>query len=85
MHGWQGFGYGSSMGIWGWVGPLAMIAFWGLIIVGAVVLIRYLLVKTRESTTGNGARRDALEILKERYARGEIHKEEFEQKKLELQ
>ncbi len=85
MHGWYTFGQGSSMGILGWIGPLAMIAFWGIVIVGAIVLIRYLLVKTRESSPGASSRPDAIDILKERYARGELTREEFEAKKLDIQ
>ncbi len=52
--------------------------FWILIIVGLVLLIKYL-------WEGGGAKRteeSALEILKKRYARGEISKEEFEERKV---
>ena len=82
MHGW--YGYGSQMGAWGWVGPAAMILFWILLIVGLAVLIRFLVVKTRSGSSIGGSRRKALEILEERYARGEIDKPEFEQKKHDL-
>ncbi|MFA4936656.1 MAG: SHOCT domain-containing protein [Candidatus Methanoperedens sp.] len=65
--------YGYGMGIIGLI-------FWILVIIGIVLLIKYL-------WRGGGARRDqesALEILKKKYARGEISKEEFEEKKKEL-
>ncbi len=54
--------------------------FWILVIIGLVLLIKYL-------WEGGGARREpesALEILKKKYARGEISKEEFEEKKKDL-
>ncbi len=81
MHGW----YGSQMGAWHWIGGIAMVLFWGLIVVGLVVLIRFLLAKTRAEESGSSSRRDALDILKERYATGEIDKQEFEQRKNDLQ
>ena len=56
-----------------------MILFWGLIIAVAVFAFRAL--------TGNrvGETRDPMEILKERYARGEIDGDEFRRRKQELQ
>ena len=82
MHGW--YGYGSQMGAWGWIGAIAMILFWVLVVVGLVALIRFLLAKTRSNGSVAAPRRDALDIIKERYARGEIDKDEFEQKKCDL-
>ncbi|MCX9011682.1 MAG: SHOCT domain-containing protein [Candidatus Methanoperedens sp.] len=69
------YGYGMM----GWMWILGLI-FWILVIAGLVLLIRYL-------WEGGGAKREtesALEILKKRYARGEISKEEFEEKKKDL-
>jgi len=66
---------------WGWgIGMMAMMfLFWALVIVGLIVGIRWLLGQ------GKAARSDsALEILRQRYARGEINKEEFESKKKDL-
>ena len=85
MHRW--IGYGSQMGAWAWLGPIMMILFWGLLIVGLVVLIRYFVVRTRNET-GSGTGRPGgapLDILRERYARGEIEKDEFEEKKKALE
>jgi putative membrane protein len=85
--GYGGWGMGSGMmggyGM-GWLGSILMIAFWILILVGLVFLIKWLIQSTgRDKTTGSGGNR-SLEILKERYARGEIDKEEFETKKKDL-
>jgi putative membrane protein len=76
----------GMMGNWGmgWFGSIFMVAFWILILVGLVLLIRWLVQATgRDKTDGSGVNR-ALEILKERYAKGEIDKEEFESKKKDL-
>jgi putative membrane protein len=49
-----------------------------------VFLVRWLIQSTgRDKTTGNGGNR-ALEVLKERYAKGEIDKDEFDSKKKDL-
>ena len=64
---------------WGWGMMAMMFLFWILFIVGLVVGIRWLLGK------GNEQKQDsAIEILRQRYARGEINKEEFEVKKKDL-
>ena len=58
---------------------LMMLVFWGLLIVALVLGIRWLVKQGREPRTDS-----ALDILRQRYARGEINKEEFETKKREL-
>ena len=58
---------------------LTMLLFWGLLIAGAVLGIRWLLGQGRESQSDS-----ALEILRQRYARGEISKDEFDAKKRDL-
>lgn len=69
-------GTGLSLG-----GGIVMLAFWLLVIVGVVALIRWLTILVK-SGNANGA--SALEILKKRYARGEINKREFEEKKKDI-
>ncbi len=66
---------------WGWwvFGPLMMLVFWG----GLAALIVFL-VRGWGGSGGNAGRsapRDAQAILEERFARGEISKEEFEERK----
>ena len=77
--GMMGGGYGM-----GWFGPIIMIAFWIAVIVGIVFLIRWIVISTRSTGQRVHPEDSALEILKRRYARGEIGKEEFEEKKRDL-
>lgn len=68
--------------MWGWDGGwagfgLMHLFWWVLLIAGAVVLFRVLADKFR----GGGSPGDrALEILRERFARGEIDRGEYEQR-----
>ena len=66
-------------GAWGLGMMLMMLLFWVLVIAGLVVGIRWLVSQGRESRSDS-----ALEILRERYARGEINTDEFEAKKKDL-
>lgn len=59
-------------------GPIFMIFIWVLIIWGVVSLVRYL---SSQSKDGHGS---AMHTLKERFAKGEITKEQFESMKKDL-
>lgn len=72
-------GWGMMDGNWYGGGPLFMIVFWIIVLVLIVFLINQSVGKGKE------AGESALEILKKRYAKGEIGKEEFEAKKKDLE
>ena len=68
------------------LGVLLMLLFWGGLLVllglGAWALIRSG-QRQSDRCTGTGSR--ALDILKERYARGEITREEYEKRRRDLE
>lgn len=67
--------YGWGMGL-GW---LFMIIFWGLVIFGIAYLIQNIAKGTKKED-----QESPVEILKKRYAKGEITKEEFERMRDDL-
>ena len=73
------FGYTS----FGWFGGIFMMLWMALIIAGSIALVWWLIDQTRQGSHPNHEK-SALEILKERYAKGEIDKKEFEDKKKDL-
>lgn len=74
--GWGMMDYGFGWFGFGWFG---MLIFWFLIIFTAIYLVRWLVSDEAYKRTRDENR--ALDILKERYAKGEIDKREFEEKK----
>ncbi len=71
--------------MWGdhWMFGGLMWFFW-VIVLGALIFLVWWIV--RKSQLGASRREeDAMDILKKRYARGEIDREEFEQKKKDIQ
>ena len=66
---------------WGWgiAMMFLMLLFWIFVVVGVVAGVRWLLGQLKGAAPDS-----ALEILRQRYARGEINKEEFEAKKKDL-
>ncbi|PIU08842.1 MAG: electron transporter RnfE [Candidatus Moranbacteria bacterium CG08_land_8_20_14_0_20_34_16] len=67
----------NPMGWFGF-GWIFMFIFWGFIIWGLVTLIGWL-IKQKEDKDNS-----AMDILKKKYANGEINKKEFEEKKKDL-
>ena len=77
MYDWSGYsGWGMGFGM------VFMLLFWVLVILGIVALIRVLMAQSQD----RGSRdKTPLQIVQERYARGEIDREEYEQKKRDLE
>jgi putative membrane protein len=78
--GWGMHPMGWMGGMWGIGMMFMMLLFWFLVIGGLIVAVRWFLSDQKERR-GNDS---AMEILRQRYARGEINKEEFETKKRDL-
>lgn len=64
---------------WGWIGlgMLHVALFWVLVVLGIVVLVRWL-------AGGSLREPSAMDILKARYAKGELTREQYEQLRREL-
>jgi putative membrane protein len=72
-----GFG-GNSWGMgWWWI--------IGLIIVFAVVWIVVKGMNQNNNSSNQPERKSSLDVLKDRYARGEINKQEFEERKKDIE
>ena len=74
---------GYELSLFGGFGWILMVLFWVLVIWGIVYLIRGGVGNDRTQNSGRNEK-SAIDILKERYAKGEISKEEFEAKKKDL-
>lgn len=68
----------------GWFWGILMFAFWFAVMVISFLLIRYLSLLIRDRGRAGKGEESALEILRRRYAKGEIGKEEFEEKKRDV-
>jgi putative membrane protein len=90
--GWGMFGYGPGMmdgnfgfGMMTGFGGIFMILFWIVIIALGVWLISSLVSRSNSQTpSGQPPAESALDILKKRYARGEITKVQFEEMRRDL-
>jgi putative membrane protein len=80
----MGYGYGRGYGMMdGWFGGgIFMLILLAVIIIVGFFLVHLLL--SHSKTASRPTENAALEILKQRYARGEISHEEFEKMKANL-
>ena len=68
---------------WGWGGMgIGMLLFWVLLIAAIVLLFKS---SSGFGGAGHSREKSALDLLSERYARGEIERDEFIQKKKDLE
>ncbi len=88
----MGFGAG------GWIGMGFMMLFWVAVVIGIIYLVRYLARRPADGRYRGGwtypsgweprgptqAGSSALQILEERYARGEIDRDEFLKRKADI-
>ena len=66
------------------LGPLIMILFIALIVTVVVLIVRWLGGASHSATPQSPPGRTPLDILKDRFARGEIDKDEFEERRRTL-
>jgi len=83
MHYW-GWGFGWWIG-----GMIMMVLFWIVVVVGILALTKWLFGQGQPGRIshpqGKESFESALEILRKRYARGEITKDEFENMKKDIE
>ena len=83
MMGGSGFGMGWAMGMGtGWI--VVMILFWALVVGGLVWLLVSLFGAARSRADSRAEQPRPLDILRERYARGDITREEYERMREDL-
>jgi Predicted membrane protein len=72
------WGYGGGLALAGWLGMIGMV----VLVIGVIVLIVWLVTRAGATGTAQGvaarpAGQDALEVLRMRFARGELTDEEY--------
>jgi putative membrane protein len=89
--GW-GYGYGPGWGMGGWGGyGWGFGLLHGVVSVAVIVAVVFLVIWAVRAITGGGLprvggprRSPGLDVLEERYARGEINRDEYLQKKRDM-
>ena len=85
-HGGGMMGGGAYGGSWGGAGGFGLGFLWPLLLLGGVAAVIYWAAGNRGRAVGDlGGSDTALETLRERYARGEVTEEEFEQRRQRLE
>ena len=84
MWGWPNMMGGFFGGGMGWIGMILGFIFFILIIIGVIFLIVWIVKRATHSGIEDKTGSKALEVLKERYAKGEITKEQYESMKRDL-
>jgi putative membrane protein len=82
------YGHGDDWHMRGWPmmgGGMWCLIFWVVVAIAVVVLIVFLVRYLTARGPAGKAEKSSLEILKERYAKGEISKAEFEEMKKDLE
>jgi len=87
MHGWYGYGPGAVAQGFPWMGVVMPIVFLALITLAIILVIKAVKRDIGHGNAGRnvGADSKALEILSERFARGEIDAETYRSMKKELE
>jgi len=82
------YGFGGGFGIFAVVAMVAGLVFWGLVIAALVLGVRWLIRQNRQDRypppPAGPTAPDPLDVLRHRYANGEIDDEEFERRRKTL-
>ena len=88
VSGWHGSGYGMmGSGMMGGFGAMGLMGIFWIVVVGLIIWAVVAAARGTGQTGGSDSAshsESSLEILKRRYARGEINKAEYEEKKKDL-
>ena len=85
----MGYGWGWHDQSWGpgmWIfAVVAMIAFWSLVVFAIVMLVRHFSRPVGAPQGGGPPADEAVQVLRQRFARGEIDEEEFQRRRALLE
>ena len=84
MWGWPNMMGGFFGGGLGWIGMIFGFIFFILVVIGIIFLIVWLVKRSNYPGVENRTESKALEVLKERYAKGEITKDQFDNMRKDL-
>ena len=84
MWGWPNMMGGFYGGGLGWIGMVFGFIFFILVVIGIIFLIVWLVKRSNNPGVENRTDSKSLEVLKERYAKGEITKDQFDNMRKDL-